>query len=235
MKLKNITKLLVASFILIITTLAIVNADPPSNPLEFNEGLVIDTNDFDIVQKGSNKTVHFHIFDMRTGLMIPYNESECHNHLYRIEPDYEDISGTDNFSKSDYGINLFINESDLDTKGMYGLNIRCNTTQIIDGNEVEKGGFAKYEFEVRDYFSTRDENTILWTCPNDWTFPIVFMIITLIMLSVAFTQNSMIFGILGSIMTIVTYLYIGACSPLFLTPILIVGLLMMFKFAAGGD
>lgn len=233
MKIKKIAVITLAILIITITIAGIANAKPPENPLEFNEGLVLSGNDFDYHTINNNKTIHFHAFDQKTGNMIPDEELECHHHLFQLEPDYEDISSNGNFTVSDYGITLNIPGTSFDNEGTLGINIRCNTTQTIDGEQVEKGGYARYDFKVREYISTSTKGKMMWTCPVDWTFPILFMIITLILISVGITQQSMIFGILGSIMLLASYLYIGACSPLFLSPLLIISILLMIKFASG--
>lgn len=232
MRFKTIATILLATFILLVTMGAVL-AQPPTNPLEFNEGLVLSSNDFDYHTKNTNKTIHFHVFDKKTGLLIPDNESECHHHLYRITPEYEDLSYNGNFTVDAYGITLTIGSGNFTEEGEYGLNIRCNTTQTIDGAEVEKGGYSRYDFKVRDIIQTSTKGKIIWTCPVDWTFPIIYMVLTLLVIIGALAFNSDIIGILGGIMLTFSYLFIGSCSPLLLSPVLVIGLLLTLRFGFG--
>lgn len=222
--------LLILSLFILLVTLGTAFAQQP-NPLEFNEGLVLSGADFDTHERGDNKTIHFHVFDQKTGVLIPDNESECHHHLYRLEPRYEDLTANGNFTVDAYGITLFLNASNFEDEGAYGLNVRCNSTREINGEEQELGGFTRYEFEVRDHIDPGSTGKILWMCPADWTFPIVFILISLLMIVAALTFDANLFGIFGGLMFAFSYLYIGACSPILLSPVLIGGLLIAFAFA----
>lgn len=233
MRFKQIAFGLLSLFILF-ASLSNLALSQPSNPLEFNEGLVISGSDFEYHTLGENKTVHFHVFDQKTGVLIPDEEVDCHHHLYRLEPEYENINANGNFTVNAYGISLVLNDSQLDKEGLYGLNIRCNSTDTIDGEEVEKGGFARYDFKVREYVSTSSEGSIgriIWTCPSDWTFPVIYMVLTILVILSSMLFKAPLFGVFGGVMLIFSYLYIGACSPLLLSPLLIIGILLTIRFA----
>jgi len=104
------------------------------------------------------------------------------------------------------------------------------SSSFISAEEnVTEGGFKTFGFVVEE-----PAPRVLgfeWKTPTNWTFPIIFFALTFILLGVAFAYESSILGVLGSIMLIFSYFLVGAASPILLTPLLIVGFLLAFKFA----
>lgn len=102
--------------------------------------------------------------------------------------------------------------------GDHELRVYCHNTTA--------GGVATDTFEV-----VRVTPFGLWTEPSDWTFPIIYLVLTILLITLALLYTSSIMGVLGSLMLVFSYFMVGATAPLLFTPLLIVGLLLTFRFA----
>ena len=105
--------------------------------------------------------------------------------------------------------------------GTYTMNVYC------DYNSTE-GGYKSFDFVV-------EQNTPIifgleWKAPTNWTFPILYFILTIIIIALALSYESSLIGVLGSIMLMFSYFLVGATSPILFTPLLIIGFLLMFRF-----
>lgn len=184
---------------------------------DFTNGLVIEGNNFNDVVVNSNFTFNFNIFDKETGVLT--DNATCYYNLYQndIFDDgvYSSAVTQDIFK---YQITKNINKS-----GSYILGIRCDNKH---SNITTKGAFTKIEFDVSEVTAFG-----IWKEPDSWAFPIIYMVITAIIILLALVYTSSIIGVLGSVMIIFLYFLIGATSPLLFLPLLIVGLLLTFKFA----
>lgn len=110
------------------------------------------------------------------------------------------------------------NNTQMNTTGDFKLDVWC-VTNISGGHYT-------------DNFIVSKETTFgIWAEPTDWTFPIIYLTLTFILIGFALAYGSSILGVLGSIMLIMSYFLIGATSPILFAPLLIVGFLLAFKFA----
>ncbi len=193
-----------------------VFAVPPTNPMEFNEGLTLTLDDFDYHIVDTNLTLHSGIYDTLSG--VKYTEANCSVDILLLEP-FTEIYLNENF---DYDISTSTFDSGNFTEtGSYKMEFWC---VLPDGS---KGGFTSVNFDV-----VENTNFGFWTPVTDWTFPIVYLIITFILIFMALIYNSSVIGVFGSIMLILSYFIIGATSPLLFAPLLIIGLLLAIKFGS---
>jgi len=149
-----------------------------------------------------NLSFEYHTFDENGYMIAP---SLCTWNLYQDDVLYED------------GEDAILNVP-LDY-GNYQLNIYCEDNAT--------GGFATFDDISRD----RETRFGLWKPVEDWTFPGIYLLLTIILLALAFSYESSLLGVLGSVMLIMSYFIVGATSPILFTPLLIVGFLLAFKFA----
>jgi hypothetical protein len=114
----------------------------------------------------------------------------------------------------------------------YVFNMYC--TESIVGfdehgevNNVTEGGYTSFSF-------TKASMTVfgLWKPVEDWTFPVIYLIITLLLILFAIVYESSFMGVLGSLMLVFSYFLIGATSPILFAPLLIVGVLLMVRFSS---
>jgi hypothetical protein len=105
----------------------------------------------------------------------------------------------------------------MNTTGEFTLDVWCSTNEI--------GGYYTDDFIV-----TKETKFGLWTPVEDWTFPIVYLVITFLIIMFAIAYEASIVGVLGSLMLIFSYFLVGARSPILFTPLLIIGFLLAFKF-----
>jgi membrane-bound ClpP family serine protease len=149
-----------------------------------------------------------------------------------IEVDYE----------KDYLYNTTINPTIFawDENGLLAENITCeynyNLTELqttIGTHDVRVycynetvGGSTTFSFDVAEKTAFG-----IWKPVDNWTFPIIYLVLTILLLILAFAYESQMMGVLGSIMLIMAYFIIGATSPILFAPVLIVGFLLAFKFA----
>ena len=195
-------------FLLVLT---MVSAVKPTDPIVFGEGLVIDINNVDLQPIDTPLVLYGYIYDAGSGLLVVNATCEVDLH-YGLEKT-EIFNVETNFSSP-----LTINSTLFNVTGIYQSDIYCE--------EGLRGGFTAINFEVV-------EETIFgfWTPVTDWTFPIIYLILTFILIGFAVVYESSIIGVLGSLMLIFSYFLIGASAPLLFTPLLIIGCLLAFKFA----
>lgn len=176
---------------------------------EFSEGLTIDIDDLDYHSMNTNLTLHGYIYDTKTGVLL--GNSACNVNLYYGCDKIKTLST--NFSEP-----LVLNSSLFNQLGVYQSNIYCENTI--------RGGFIILNFEV-----VKETTFGLWTPVVDWTFPVIYLILTFLLIGIALVYTSGLFGIIGSIMLIMAYFVVGATSPILFAPLLIIGFLLAFKFA----
>jgi len=138
-----------------------------------------------------------------------------------INPYVYDETGLLIEANCNYKLNNIIigNNTLMNITGEFTLDVWCNTSTT--------GGYYTDDFIV-----TEETSLGLWTPVTDWTFPIIYLVITIIIILLGLIYTSSIVGVFGSVMLILSYFMIGATSPLLLAPLLIIGLLLTFKFAS---
>ena len=183
----------------------------PTDPVVFGDGLTIDINDVNDHPLNTNLTLYGYIYDSGSGLLV--ENATCSVDLHYGVDKIEIFDVSTNFSD-----HVTMNASLFNLTGTYQTDIYCE--------EGLRGGFTNIIFEVNE-----ETKFGLWKPVEDWTFPIIYLVITLLLLLFAIAYESGLFGVLGSIMLIMFYFIVGATSPVLFTPVLIVGFLLAFKFA----
>lgn len=215
MKLPKIFGIMMA-MILLVTTL--VSAVPPTDPLEFSEGLTLTLDTIDEHPINTDLALYSGIYDTKTGLRQD-NTTICSADILFIQDETIEIVYAEEDFTYEQNI-IVINGSVFNNTGTYKAEFWC---QDALGT---KGGYTSETFEVAE------ETTFgLWKPVDDWTFPVIYLILTFILIGVALAYESALFGVLGSIMLIMSYFIVGATSPVLFAPLLIVGFLLAFKFA----
>lgn len=204
-------KIFILGMMMILVLISLVTAS-----ISFENGLKLTLSEIDDVEVGENLILFTNVYDANNGLIV--NDSICDSQISRITPDYEVTLLEENFPH-DGSIVLTINSTDMNKTGTYKAEIWCNQNST-------KGGYATQEFDVLE--KTRFG---FWKPIEDWTFPVIYLIITFLIMGVAFAYESQILGVFGSIMMIMAYFVIGATSPILFAPLLIIGFLLGFKFA----
>jgi len=208
---KNILLTAMMVMVMVFTASPLVSGQP----LEFNEGLTLTLEDFVTHVKGEPLTLHSGIYDTKTGVKL--DDANCSLQIVRYEPLETIYEETDYTYVND---TTTINGSVLNTTGEHKAEFWCHN------NDSTKGGFTSVHFDVVE------ETTFgLWHEPTDWTFPIVYLLITAFLIWLSLTYQSGLLGVLSGLMLIFSYFLIGATSPILFTPLIIVGFLLTFKFA----
>lgn len=197
-----------------------------SQPLEFNEGLTLTLEEFNAHGrssnderphvKGENLTLHSGVYDAKTGVKL--EDANCSLQIVRYEP-LETV-----YEKTDFAYVNDTTEIDgdvLNTTGEHKAEFWCHN------DDSTKGGFVATHFDV-----VEETAFGFWSEPDDWTFPIVYLLLTVLLIGFAFANESSLLGVLGGLMLIFSYFLIGATSPILFTPLLIVGIILTFKFAS---
>jgi len=127
------------------------------------------------------------------------------------------VNSTCNYKLNDIVVTNEINAS-VFIIGEYTLDVWCNTSS--------QGGHTSNSFEV-----VPETRFGLWTTPDNWIVPILILVLALVFILLSLAYDGAIIGVLGSVMLILWYLAYGAASPILLTPVIIIGFLMAFKFA----
>jgi hypothetical protein len=210
---------ILAMMLLLVTTLVSAKL---SDEEKFSEGLVITLNDWDTHIVNTNLTLHSHIYDARTGVLLGIDEANCTIDIHKLTDfGYEHLFEMNNLYKGE----MTLSSTLFNETGSYNFDLSC-----FDVDTEARGGFVSIDYDV-----VEDDIEIgvfgLWKPVDNWTFPIVYLIITFILIMFAVAYESSILGVLGSIMLIMSYFIVGATSPILFTPLLIVGFLMAFKFA----
>ena len=196
--------------ILLVVTMA--SAVKPTDPITFTDGLTIRMNDFDDHPLNNPLYLYGYVYDSSTGVLV---NSTCKIDLHYGDT-LEEIFEVENVTTNHYTIN----ESYFNKTGYYQSDIYCST---LDGLQ---GGFNQVGFVVSE-----ETKFGLWKPVEDWTFPVIYLIIAVLIIILALNYDSSILGVLGSVMIIFSYFIIGATSPILFTPLLIVGFLLAFRFA----
>jgi len=215
-------KLLLIGILLMIALVSMVSAAPPQE-LFADAGYTLEVIAGETHPYNTTYPVHLHLYDTEIGISIDNLTATCEYHLY---------NGADYFTHLDKGVldydapdfEKYIDAGNFTTAGEYSLLVWC---EAIDNS---KGGFKQIYFDVEE-----EEIDIgvfgLWKPVEDWTFPIIYLVLTIILLIFAISYESSLMGVLGSVMLIFAYFLVGATSPILFTPLLIVGFLLAFKFA----
>ena len=203
---------------------------PTSEQLEFGEGLLFVGSDIPehhfII--GEDFTYIFRNFQQANGLEV--ENQTCYFRLIRNHPlvgliDHQNITITTGTGE------IFLNgTTDLNETGKYTMGIICNAsilTATAPDVFAQEGGYMQINFNVVE------ETTFgVWEEPDNWTFPIIFLVLSFIFIMFGLVYTSSIIGVFGSIMLILSYFVIGGTAPLLLAPLLIIGLLLAFKFGS---
>jgi len=193
---------------MLLLVVSMVSAVKPTDPVVFGDGLTIDINNVDTHVIDNPLYFYAYVYDTASGLLVENATCEIDLHYGVAKTEIYDL--TTNFS-----LPVTMNAS---LTGVYQSDVYCE--------EGLRGGFTTITFDV-----VEETKFGLWTPIEDWTFPIVYFILTLILLIFAVTYESSFMGVLGSLMLIMSYFIVGATSPILFTPLLIVGFLLAFKFA----
>lgn len=95
-----------------------------------------------------------------------------------------------------------------------------------NSGNVTTGGYTSYDFTI--YPSTIFGG---WKPVENWTYPVIYLLLTILLILFAFTYESSLLGVLGSLMLMFSYFIIGATSPILFAPLLIVGFLLSIRFS----
>jgi len=218
MKAIKLFGIMFAMMLLLVTTVFAA----PSDPTEFSEGLTITLADWDYHFIDTNLTLHSHIYDSRTGIMLGIDEANCTIDIHKLtDVGYEHLFEMNSLYQGEMTLpSTLFNET-----GSYNFDLSC-----FDVDTATMGGFRSINYDV-----VEDDISIgvfgLWEEPDDWTFPIIYLILTFVLIGFALAYQSSVMGVLGSIMLIMAYFIVGATSPILFAPLLIVGFLLAFKFA----
>ena len=209
----------IATFLLLISFVAAV----PPQELAALEGYTLEIISDSIHSYNESYPVHMHLYDSTKGFQVDNTTAICEYHLYSDVDSFRHLDkGTLDFDDPDF--ETYIGPGNFTTAGEYSLLVWCEAT------DNSKGGFKQIYFDV-------EEEQIhigvfgLWKPVTDWTFPVIYLLLTIILIGVALSYESGLLGVLGSIMLIFSYFIVGATSPILFTPILIVGFLLAFRFA----
>ena len=213
------TWILFAMMLLVIT---MVSAAPPQE-LFASSGYTLEIISDEIHEYNNTYPVHLHLYDTEIGVPIDNITATCEYHLYDENSSFTHLDkGILDYDDPDF--ETYIGAGNFTTPGKYSLLIWC---VALDDS---KGGFKQ------TYFVVEEEQIHigvfgLWKPVEDWTFPVIYLLITILLIILALNYDSSILGVLGSIMLIFSYFLVGATSPVLFTPLLIVGFLLAFRFA----
>ena len=151
-----------------------------------------------------------------------YSEGRpCHNatcNILIINP-YKELI-INEIMNEEYNIFSYIDT--YNETGIYNYEVQCN--------QNDSYGSVSGVFEI-------GENSIkglsFWTCPDTSSgFNILYILIGLSIFTIilALWINESLIGVMGGLMILFSYFYIGGCAPLLASPLLVVGLLITAFF-----
>ena len=196
--------------IMMLMLVSMVSAVKPADPVVFGDGLTIDINNVDFHVIDTPLYFYGYIYDSGSGLLVENATCEIDLHYGAAKTEIFDLET--NFSSP-----VTMNASLFNVTGVYQTDVYCE--------EGLRGGFTTITFDV-----VPETRFGLWTPVEDWTFPIVYLVITFLIIMFAIAYEASIVGVLGSLMLIFSYFIVGATSPILFTPLLIIGFLLAFKF-----
>jgi len=202
--------------LMMIALVSMVSAAPPflETEVDFAQGAVIVGPEIDTFGLNETFTYHFGVFNKNTGVILDNTLCNCTYGIFSTNP----YVVYDNGNISPAGDGYTINSTTGNVAGDYNMGVKCNDGTI--------GAYSLYAL------SLSEETTFgFWKPVEDWTFPIIYLVLTIILLIFAISYESSLMGVLGSVMLIMAYFIVGATSPILFTPLLIVGFLLAFKFA----
>ena len=207
--------------LVMIFSMVMVSAQPFNQQLD--EGITIETIQFDSHYLNEDKYIHVHLFETSSGLIINDGSPRCEYHLYSENVGWEHII-TDGLL-TPYGVGQFdyISNESFNETGKYAILLWCE--------DDVKGGFIQYKFNVIDKSSIHFS---VWSCPSEPNqfLPLWILLgMTILLFMLCVTLKESLFGILSGISLFMLYFFIGACAPLMYAPILISGLLLTLYFA----
>jgi len=214
-------KLLLTLMLMMLLVVTMVSSAPPQS-LFATSGYTLEIIADEIHEYNTTYPVHLHLYDTEIGIPID-NNATCEYHLYSEETSFTHLDkGTLDYDAPDF--ETYIDAGNFTYAGKYSLLIWC----VADDNS--KGGFKQIYVDVAE-----KEIPIgafgLWKPVDDWTFPIFYFVLTAVIILLGLAYTSSIMGILGSIMLIFAYFLVGATAPLLFSPLIIIGVLLGFKFA----
>jgi len=221
MMIKRLFTGLFMAFMILITIMG-ASAAPPQD-LFATSGYTLELISGETHTYNTSYPVHLHLYDTEIGIPIDNETASCEYHLYDENSSYTHLDkGTLDYDDPDF--ETYIAAGNFSQPGEFSLLVWC---EAIDNS---KGGFKQIFFVVEE-----EEISIgvfgLWKPVEDWTFPVIYLLITILLIILALNYDSSILGVLGSIMLIFSYFLVGATSPVLFTPLLIVGFLLAFRFA----
>lgn len=220
---KQIFTIILAMLLLVTTVFAAV----PTNPLDFGEGLLFVGSDLPEhhLYLGDTFEYNFKTFQKSNGLEV--DNQTCYYRMVLNKPLSMVETKNVTFSPDWTGI-ISINSSVLNMTGDYTFGVICQAEILIESPDVysSEGGYMQIDFEVVETTAFG-----IWEEPEDWTFPVIYLILTFVIIMIGLAYTSSLLGVLGSVMLIMAYFLVGATSPILFTPLLIVGFLLAFKFA----
>jgi len=211
--------IMMAMFLLVVT---MVSSAPPQE-LFATSGYTLELISGETHEYNTTYPVHLHLYDTAIGIPIDNVTATCEYHLYDEWDSYRHLDkGILDYDDPDF--EAYIGAGNFTQAGTFSLLVWCESVA------EDQGGFKQIFFDVEE-----EEISIgafgLWKPVEDWTFPVIYLILTFIILAIALAYESQLLGVLGSIMLIMAYLIVGATAPLLFTPLLIIGFLLAFKFA----
>jgi len=211
--------------LMFIMMFSLVMAQPPFEAQVLDVGLTLETIQTDSHEQDTEFYLHTHVYDSNTGLLL--NDSiKCFYHMYSENVNWEHLITNGTLTLYGAGYSDLINESYFNETGKYVILLWCEYNEA----DVNKGGFVQYSFNVID-----DETHSLqvWSCPaeNKGFTPLVIVLgMAILFIILSFTMKESLFGIFGGLMIALSYLFIGACSPLLFMFLPVVGILIALWF-----
>lgn len=203
--------------ILSLTMFSVIAQPSPSNNPEFNEGYTLTLELIPDHERASNLTIHSGVYDSATGVRI--NDSNCTISIFNY--DGESVVYEKDGFIHDKGP-LTVNETAFNETGEYKAELWCHNT------DDTKGGYAVEKFKVIE-----TNKISSWSCPEkgDWTFEIIYITLSILIIIAGLVFIIPFVSVIGGVMLSLSYFMIGACNPLLLFPIVIIGLLIAYRFA----
>ena len=219
---KLLKNLLIGLFVFFVFTISNVYSQPWLQQ-EFPQGLVIQPSVINSWFVDENKLVTFYVYDSITGKLISPAQLNCTYMIYdntqlrlRQTLDIEECFNYVNQQK------ILINHTIFDgIEDTYGYSLHCHTD--------DKGGSVSGYYDLYD--NTKVQGIGIWTCPTHYNLLWIILVIIIATFILAIAIQQELFGVLAGIMTIGLYFYIGACSPIMMAPIGVIGLLITLYFA----
>lgn len=160
-----------------------------------------------------------------SGVNVNISGYDCYLTINSYSGGFYAVIDAESMSKGTDKYYLFITADNFTSVGNEDINVKtyCH-------NDTE-GDIETYSMT----FIKDDNNNIqLWSCPStglDMTLMIIIGIILTVLILFSIWSGFHIIGVASSLVLIFFYFFIGACSPILLSPVLIAGITLSLFFA----